>query len=404
MAAHPTHTPHVFLIAGEHSGDHLGAGLMAALRALRPHGIRFSGVGGSMMAAEGLASLFPMEDVAVMGPGAILRQLPRIVRRVYQTVDSVVAAAPDVLVIIDAPEFTHPIAKRVRRRAPNIPVVDYVSPSVWAWRSGRAPRMRAYVDHVMALLPFEPAVHERLRGPPCTYVGHPLIDRMPPIAKLDVESLARRLRLEPDRPILLVLPGSRRSEVARLMRPFGETVAALMQQGLRPQVIVPTLPALRELVQANMEGWPSVPHIVVGENDKWCAFKLARAALAASGTVTLELAMAGAPMVVSYRVDRIALMFRHLVNPPHFALSNLVLEERAFPELMQEQCEPAQLAAALRALLNDTPERARQLSALERLRAKIMRTPASPSRVAAEIVLQYAGADASRSVAGSGKT
>ena len=175
----------LFVVAGEHSGDALGAKLMAAINARRRGRVRYVGVGGPHMAQEGLVSQFPMEEVAVMGPAAIARRLPLILRRIRGTVAAAVAAEPDALVIIDSPEFTHPIARRVRKRRPDIPIIDYVSPSVWAWRPGRARRMRRYVDHVLALLPFEPDAHQRLGGPPCTYVGHPLVERLAWIEGLD---------------------------------------------------------------------------------------------------------------------------------------------------------------------------------------------------------------------------
>src|SRR5690606_25452220 len=180
----------VFLVAGEQSGDALGARLMGALRARLGDRVTFSGVGGPLMGKEGLETLFPLADVAVMGPLSILPRLPRIIRRVHRTVDAAIAMRPDVVVIIASPEFTHAIARRIRRRCPSLPIIDYVSPSVWAWRPGRAKRMRRYVDHVLALLPFEPDVHLRLGGPPCTYVGHPLIERRTWLDTLDPAPLA----------------------------------------------------------------------------------------------------------------------------------------------------------------------------------------------------------------------
>ena len=290
-------------MAGEHSGDALGAKLMAALNERRRGRIRYVGVGGEQMAQQGLVSQFPLQDVAVMGIGAILGRLPTILRRVYGTAAAVVAAEPDALVIIDSPEFTHPIARRVRRRLPEVPIIDYVSPSVWAWRPGRARKMRNYVDHVLALLPFEPDAHHRLGGPPCTYVGHPLIERMDWISALDTAPLAERLALPADSALLLVLPGSRPSEVSRLMQPFGETLTRLMERGRKFEVVIPVVESVRGLIERQLPAWPKQPHLVTGEEDKFRAFKLARAALAASGTVTLELAVAGTPMVVAYKVD-----------------------------------------------------------------------------------------------------
>lgn len=380
----------LFLIAGEHSGDHLGARLMDAINAARPGQVRYQGVGGDEMAARGLASQFPLADVAVMGPLEILKRLPRITRRVYQAVHAAIAAEPDAIVIIDAPEFTHAIAKRIRRRRPSIPIIDYVSPSVWAWRPGRARRMRAYVDHVMALLPFEPEAHARLGGPPCTYVGHPLIERTAWMETIDPRPLAARLALEPGRPVLVVLPGSRPSEVRRLMQPFGAAIDILVVQGLRPQLIVPTVASVRGLVEEGAAAWPVAHSIVESEDDKFAAFKLATAALAASGTVTLELALAGTPMVVGYRVDGAARHLQFLVKTPAFALANLVLGRIAFPELMQDACTPGNLAAALAPLLADTAERRAQLEALAEIPGRMQVEAGTPSEAAARIVLGLA--------------
>ncbi|MGE0701131.1 MAG: lipid-A-disaccharide synthase, partial [Hyphomicrobiaceae bacterium] len=219
------HAARLYLVAGEHSGDALGGRLMAAIRKAMPRPVRFEGIGGPHMEAEGLSSLFPMSEVAVMGPVAIIKALPRLVRRINEAAAAGIAMRPDAVVVIDSPELTHPIARRIRKRLVDTPIIDYVSPSVWAWRPGRAPRMRSYIDHVLALLPFEPEVHARLGGPPCTYVGHPLIERLPAIAAADAQALRARLGLDPERKLLVVLPGSRRSEVERLMQPFGAALA-----------------------------------------------------------------------------------------------------------------------------------------------------------------------------------
>ncbi len=380
----------LFLVAGEHSGDALGAQLMTTINAGRRARVRYLGVGGPLMEAAGLVSQFPLSDVAVMGPLAILKRLPRLVRRVHQTANAAVAAEPDAVVIIDSPEFTHPIAKRIRRRRPDLPIVDYVSPSVWAWRPGRAPRMRRYIDHVMALLPFEPAAHLRLGGPPCTYVGHPLIERYAAWQALDPAPLAERLGLSRARPVIVVLPGSRRSEIERLMTPFGTAIEHLLAAGRLPQVIIPTLPHLRPLLDAQLRSWPLAPHIVEGEADKIAAFKLATVALAASGTVTLELGLAATPMVVAYRVDRVAAQLQFLVKTPHFALANLVLDERAFPELMQDDCTPEKLAEALTRLIDDEATRRQQLAALARIPEIMKLAVGTPSEAAAAIVLSHA--------------
>jgi lipid-A-disaccharide synthase len=381
-------TRRIFIVAGEHSGDQLGGKLMAALKAASEDPILFTGVGGEAMEAQGLRSIFPLSDVAVMGPLAILARLPKLVRRVYQAVDAGLKAEPDAVIIVDSPEFTHPIAKRIRRKRPLIPIIDYVSPSVWAWRPGRARKMKPYVDHLLAILPFEPAAHERLGGPACTYVGHPLIERMDWIRSLDTTELARRIGLAPGRPVLLVLPGSRQTEVRRLIEPFGETVR-LIQERLGPvEVVIPAVSSVRPLIEAGLAAWPVTPHLVEGEADKFAAFRLATAALAASGTVTLELALAGVPMAVGYKVDAVASRLRFLMKVPSVVLANLVLGENVFPEFIQEDCTPEKLAGALLPLLTEgSPERERQLGGLARIPEKMLLNGTTPSERAAETVL-----------------
>ncbi|MDX2258074.1 MAG: lipid-A-disaccharide synthase [Hyphomicrobiaceae bacterium] len=378
----------LFVVAGEHSGDLIGGKLMAELNRRLEGRVRYLGVGGEDMERQGLVSQFPLADVAVMGPLSILPRLPRLVRRVYRTVAAAVAAQPDAVIIIDSPEFTHPIAKRIRKRLPHIPIIDYVSPTVWAWRPGRARKMARYVDHVLALLPFEPEAHARLGGPPCTYVGHPMVERQAWLDTLDTQGFASRLGLGRDgRQVLVVLPGSRASEVSRLMDPFGGAVRHLVERGQQLDVIIPAVRSVRALIEAKLAGWPVVPHLVEGEEDKFRAFKLAHCALAASGTVTLELAMAGTPMVVAYRVDGLAANLRFLVKVPSVVLANLVLGEKAFPELLQEDCRPERLADALELLLKDTPERSAQLQALARIPERMWQAGPSPSAAAADVVI-----------------
>ena len=378
----------IFIVAGEHSGDLLGGKLMAALNVRFGGNVRWMGVGGEHMQAEGLTPLFPLSDVAVMGLTAILARLPRIVSRVYRAVHVAVEARPDAVIIVDSPEFTHPIAKRIRRRLPHVPIIDYVSPTIWAWRPGRAAKMERYVDHVLALLPFEPEAHRRLGGPACTYVGHPLIERIDWIRSRDTGALAQRLGIDTQKPVLVVLPGSRRTEVARLMGPFGASAGLVAKAHPGLQIIVPTVATVRDMVTEHAKAWPVTPLIVEGEDDKFAAFRLARAALAASGTVTLELAVSGTPMVVAYRVDGLARHLRFLVKVPSIVLANLVLGENVFPELIQEDCTPEKLAAAVSQLLGETAERAKQLAGLARI-PTCMALPSghAPSEAAADVVL-----------------
>lgn len=383
----------LFLVAGEHSGDALGAKLMAALKAKRgADGIEFGGVGGEEMAREGLVSLFPIEDVAVMGPAHIIPALPRLVRRVYQTVSAALAFKPDAVVIIDSPEFTHPIAKRIRKRAPGIPIIDYVCPSVWAWRSGRAPKMARYIDEVLCLLPFEPDALKKLQGPHGTYVGHSLIERVDEIHNADAAGLRARLGIAQNRKVLAVLPGSRRSEVDRLLPVFGETVGRLKQQGLEFDAVIAAVAHVRDKIEASAKDWPARVHVVSGSEDKYAVMRLADAALAASGTVTLELALAGLPMVVAYKVDNLtAAVVKRLITTDTAILANLVLgSERPFPQYIQENCTAEKLCAAVAELLADTSARARQLDALARVPGKLLLDHGTPSDAAAEAVLKVA--------------
>ncbi|GJD51700.1 Lipid-A-disaccharide synthase [Methylobacterium crusticola] len=388
MSAAPTAPTKIWLVAGEESGDQLGAKLIRALRSLAPGPLALEGVGGDAMAAEGVPSLFPLEDVAVIGYLAVAARLPLLMRRIRQTVRACVAARPDILVIIDSPGFTHAVASRVRKRLPGLAVIDYVSPSVWAWRPWRARTMRSYIDHVLALLPFEPDAHRRLGGPACTYVGHPLIERLAELRPDPADAARRAASL----PVLAVLPGSRRTEIERLMPVFGAALGLLRAQGAAFTAEVPAVARHRALVADLASAWAVRPRLVEGEAEKHATFRRARAALAASGTVTLELALAGVPMVVAYRVPKIEeLIVRRLIQVPTIVLPNLILGENAIPELIQAECTPERLARALGPLLADGPARTAQDQALTRLDTA-MRLPDGddPSRSAARIVLAAA--------------
>lgn len=374
----------IFLIATEESGDRLGANLMKVLRQRLGGAVQFEGVGGQSMAREGLASLFPIEELSIIGFSAVIRQLPKVLRLIRQTAAAVVRAEPDMLVIIDSPDFTHRVARRVRARDSVIPIVDYVSPSVWAWRPGRARAMRAYVDHVLALLPFEPEEYRRLRGPPCSYVGHPLTEQLASL-RPGAEEQARR---SASPPVLLVLPGSRRSEIRQHMAVFGEALDKLQTGGKAIELILPTMPHLLEEVSEGVRAWKVAPRIVVGEKEKRAAFRIAAAALAKSGTVTLELALAKVPMVTAYRTGALeAFIVRRTINITSVILANLVIGENVVPEFLQENCTADKLASALREILSDSPMRERQLEAFARIDG-IMSTGSQPPSVrAADIVL-----------------
>jgi lipid-A-disaccharide synthase len=377
-------TKTIYLIATEESGDRLGSALMKVLRQRLGDDVRFEGVGGSSMAREGLQSLFPIEELSIIGLAAVLRKLPSILKLITRATEDVLRARPDVLVIIDSPDFTHRVAKRVRQRDPSIPVVNYVSPTVWAWRPGRAKAMRAYVDHVLALLPFEPEAHRRLGGPPCTYVGHPLIEQIDAL-RPNADEQARR---ETKPPVLLVLPGSRRSEIRHHMATFGATLDLLQKQGTQFELILPTMPHLVEVIAEALKAWPVQPRIVVGETEKRAAFRIAHAAFAKSGTVTLELALSGVPMVTAYKAGSVeAWIIRRRITSSSVILANLVIGENVIPEFIQEDCTPEKLAASLQEVLADTPMRHRQVEALARLDGIMATGAASPSVGAANVVL-----------------
>jgi lipid-A-disaccharide synthase len=374
----------IFLVATEESGDRLGAGLMKVLRQRLGDAVQFEGIGGRAMTREGLTPLFPIEELSIMGFAAVIKQLPKILRLIRQTVDAVIATSPDILVIIDSPDFTHRVARRVRARDASIPIIDYVSPTVWAWRPGRARAMLRYVDHVLALLPFEPEAYQRLRGPPCSYIGHPLTEQLATL-RPNAEEQARR---EADPPVLLVLPGSRRGEIRHHLALFGEALAKLRSGGRDFALMLPTMPHLEAMVREGVANWAVTPRIVVGETEKRAAFRSAHAALAKSGTVTLELALSGIPMVTAYRVGSAeAFILRRAIQVSSVILANLVIGQDVIPEYLQENCTPENLSRALAEVLSDSPLRRQQVEAFATLDAKMSTSNTPPSVRAADIVL-----------------
>jgi lipid-A-disaccharide synthase len=381
----------LYIVAAEESGDALGAALVRALKVRHGGALTLNGVGGRAMAAAGVASPFAIGELSIMGIAAIPGRMPMIFRRIRETAAAVVAARPDALVIVDSPDFTHRVARRVRRLAPSIPILDYVSPSIWAWRPGRARAMRAYVDQVLAILPFEPAMYVKLGGPPCRYVGHPLVERIADLRPNAEEAQRRRA----DPPIVLLLPGSRSSEIRHLLGTFGAAIEQVAARFGPLDLVLPTVPHLAAQVHAAVAGWKIVPRIVVDPAEKWTAFRRARAALAASGTVTLELALAGIPTVAAYRMSPLEAfiavwLLRLLVRLPSVILANLVLGENVIPELLQSAATPQRLAEALLPLLSDTPQRQRQIDAFGRLDAIMAIGGEAPSAKAAAIVLDVA--------------
>jgi lipid-A-disaccharide synthase len=384
----------IYLVAAEESGDALGASLAQTLRAHEGSGLSLGGVGGPAMAAAGVQSLFPIDELSIFGLTAIPRRLPLILRRIRETADAIIAARPDAVVIIDSPDFTHRVARRIRRLAPTIPILDYVSPSVWAWRPGRAQAMRSYIDCVLAILPFEPEAYVKLGGPRCVYVGHPLIEQVANL-RPNADEAERR---SADPPLVLVLPGSRSTEIDRLLPVFGVAISRVVKRSGPLELVLPTVRNRLAQVRAGVAGWETKPRIVVEPADKWAAFRSARAALAASGTVTLELAIAGVPSVAAYLVSPIEEIVARLMGLHRrlstVILANLVIGENIVPEFLQRDCTAEKLADALAPLLRlDSPERARQIEAFGRIDG-LMRVDTTPSEAAAALVLHAAGGSA----------
>ncbi|MBN9045843.1 MAG: lipid-A-disaccharide synthase [Rhizobiales bacterium] len=378
----------IAVVAGEESGDLLGADLIDALRERAGRPVELIGVGGDHLAQRGLKSLFDPHEIALMGLGAILTSLPRLMLRIGQTARAIAAEKPDCALLIDSPDFTHRVAKKIRAADPSIPIVKYIAPSVWAWRPERAPAMRAYIDHVLTVLPFEADVMRRLDGPPATYVGHRLTGH-PPVLAARAAQLAlepRRFETPPRR--LLVLPGSRRTEIRLLMQPFGEAVAELAGRVEKLDVLLPTLPRVEAMVRDLARQWPVQPRIVTGDAEKWSAFSSADAALAASGTVSLELALSRIPMILSYKADWFARKFlMPRIDIWSAALPNIIADEPLVPEYFNEFVRPGMLARNLERLMRPGTARQAQLDGFDRV-AAIMVTDRPSGAIGAEAVLK----------------
>ncbi len=377
----------VFLIAGEASGDALGAALMAGLAELAP-GLRFSGVGGPLMAGQGLVSLFPMEELSVMGLAEILPKYVALKRRIGETAAAIADVAPDVVITIDSPDFCLRVLKIAKRLNPPLKTIHYVAPSVWAWRPGRAVSMARVVDHVLALLPFEPP-YMQAAGMSCDFVGHP-VTTQPVATPAEAAAFRAAHAIAPDAPLLLVLPGSRRGEIERLGPVFAATLRQLARPGLR--VVVPTIAARAAQMQALIADWPGQPVLLDAATtpaaQKRAAFRAADVALAASGTVSLELAAAGTPMVIAYRMHPVSqALIARLLRIDTVTLVNLVSETRAVPEFLGPRCDPAAIAPAVAALLAPGPARDAQLSAMTLTMDRLGRGGEAPGLRAARSVL-----------------
>jgi lipid-A-disaccharide synthase len=377
----------LMLVCGEPSGDQLGAELMAALNALAPGAVKFSGVGGAAMEREGLQSLFPLDDTAVMGLREVVPRIPKILARVREAADFAVTTKPDAVVLIDSPDFTHRIARRVKKLAPDIATVNYVAPQVWASRQYRARKMARYFDLVLALLPFEVPFFETY-GLACKFVGHPVVERAARMT--GGAALRTRLGIAPDAPLLAVLPGSRVSEVTLLMEPFKLAVAELARDVPGLVCVLPTVAHVSARVRAAAQDWPVPLHIVESEADKFAAFDAANVALAASGTVTTELALSQTPMVVAYRLGWLThTLMRPLISAPFVTLVNIILGREAIPEFIQRRCTPHLLSSALLHLFRDRAAYDVQLRDMGEAMHALGKDGQPPSQRAARALLDF---------------
>ncbi|WP_159593672.1 lipid-A-disaccharide synthase [Chelativorans xinjiangense] len=383
----------IAVVAGEESGDLLGADLAAAIERRTGRMVELTGVGGRNLKELGLKSLFNADDIALMGISAVLRDLPRLMRRIGQAAKAIAAAKPDCLITIDSPDFGLRVAKKVRAADPSIPIVHYVCPSVWAWRPGRAAAMRPHVDHVLCLLPFEPDELGRLGGPPGTFVGHRLSNdrNIQAAARAQIARSGRGTRKK-----LLLLPGSRKGEVRRLLGPFGETVAELAAAGHAFDVTLPTVPHVAALVETAVAGWPVRPEIILDQARKWAAFAEADAALACSGTVALELALSRVPFISCYKTDAVASRLApFLLTVWSASLPNLIAGWPVVPEHFNAFVRPVYLARQLDQLWRDTPTRRAQREGFAEV-AEALATPRPSGDMAAEIVLRQIGHNSTR--------
>jgi len=352
-------SPLIYIIAGEPSGDLLAARLMAALKQLTDHSVRFAGIGGEAMREEGLESLFPQADLAVMGFAEVVPRIPRILGRLRQTLDDIEAKQPDLVVTVDSWGFTGRVAKALKKKGSIIPRLHYVAPMVWAWKEKRASMLARYVDRLLCLLPNEPAYFARY-GLQAVHVGHSVLERLGETG--DGEGFRRRHKIPENAPVLCVLPGSRTSETSRLLPIFAATAERMSERFPGLHLVIPTVETVSDAVRSAVAEW-RLPAVVIGNEEKWDAFANSSAALAASGTVALELAVSNVPMVIAYRVAPLtAMLARRLLTIKYVCLLNLLVDRPVVPELLQEKCTPGELTEALTPLMRDGPARREQLA------------------------------------------
>jgi lipid-A-disaccharide synthase len=377
----------LFVIAGEPSGDKLGAALMAGLKTLSPE-VEFIGIGGPLMEAQGLESLFPMEELSIMGLWEVLPKYRALKARIRETAETIARVQPAALITIDSPDFCLRVAGLARATLPALRTIHYVAPSVWAWRPKRAEKMARHIDHVLALLPFEPPYMEAA-GMTCDFVGHPVVAEHR-ATEAEAAAFRETHMIAPDQPLALCLPGSRKGEVKRLAGRFDEALMQLRDREPGLRVVVPTVRGVAPMVRAMTARWPVAPIVVEEAADKAAAFKAADIALAASGTVSLELAANRTPMVIAYDMAPISRMIiAQMLKIDTVTLVNLVSETRAIPEYIGTGCQPSAISKALLALLEDPAIRAAQFAAMETTMERLGEGGEAPGLRAARSVLAH---------------
>lgn len=375
--------PLIFVVSGETSGDNLAGGLMAALKHQTGDRVRFAGVGGPQSEQQGLTSLFPMSELSVMGLAEVVPHLPRLIKRLNQTVEAAKRLKPDVIVTVDSPGFCLRFAHHLR--GTGIPIIHYVAPQLWAWGPFRARKLSKRIDHIMALLPFEVSFFAK-HGIACTYVGHPAIDGG--VERGDGPAFRARHGVPPDAQLLCVVPGSRAGEVRRILPVFGGALRILKETYPDLRIVIPVTGAAAEAVNSIVADW-SFPVVLTDMAQRFDAFAASDAAMAKSGTVTLELALANVPMAVAYRISPVSafLVRRMGVSVPHASLVNLLAGREVVPELLQEECTPTRLAEAIDELLSSKQARDAQCNSFREVVQALGERNPPPSERAAKVVL-----------------
>lgn len=385
----------IALIAGEPSGDALGAALMRALHQETGGRVEFLGIGGAQMAEQGLRSAFPIAELSVMGLVEVLPRLRMLMRRIEQTAQLLRSSSPDIVVTIDSPGFSRRVAQRLTERC--FPLVHYVAPTVWAWRPGRARRMAKLFDHLLALLPFEPPYFEVV-GLPTTFVGHPAVETIAAARQAELGAVAagsdfrRRHGIPAGKQLLAVLPGSRKGEVTKLLPIFADVLNRLKQNGLDLHLLLPTVETVSPIVRAASRELPFAATILETASERYGGMLAAEAALAASGTATLELGLAGTPTILAYRVNPLtAAIVRRLIRTPYAGLVNILQQREIMPEFLQENCRADLIAPVLQRLLTEPAIRQEQIDGCTAIAAQLGATEAwSPSVRAARAILAVA--------------